>query len=285
MKDIDMAKTGTSGDISYDAAIGDIHTMRLDGALVRYFHREGQPDLRPLLVCNGLGQSLEVLIPLLDELGPRTLIAIDMPGVGRSEMRDDIATIPDYAHFALAIMEQLGVGKFDLLGISWGGALAQQITHEAPDRVGHLALAITSAGGIGSWWGTPIALSEIMFPMRFLSKAYGNFIGPWMYGGEAVLHPEIFREYSRHAIAPSPEGYFTQVRAMCSWTSLPWLRSIQKPTLIIAGKYDGLIPITNQLLLANMIPDATLRIYSAGHLLMFTKRQEVGPLITAFLDD
>lgn len=268
-----------------DIAIDEFHTLRLNGAKVRYFHRLGQGDLTPLLVCNGLGQSLEVLMPILDQLGPRPLIAIDMPGVGRSDMREDIKTIPDFAHFVLTIMDMLEIKNFDLLGISWGGALAQQITHDAPDRVGHLALAITSAGGIGSWWGTPIALSEIVFPMRFMNKNYGNFIGPWMYGGEAILHPEIFREYSKHAIAPSPEGYFTQVRAMCSWTSLPWLRTIDKPTLIIAGKYDGLIPIANQLLLANMIPDATLKIYSAGHLLMYTKRHEVGELLSNFLND
>ncbi len=268
-----------------DIAVDEIHTLRLNGAKVRYFHRLGQDNLTPLLVCNGLGQSLEVLLPILDELGPRPLIAIDMPGVGQSEMRNDISTIPDFSGFAFAVMDELGIDHFDLLGISWGGALAQQMTYDAPARVGHLALAITSAGGIGSWWGTPIALSEIVFPMRFMNKAYGNFIGPWMYGGEAVLHPEIFREYSKHAIAPSPEGYFTQVRAMCSWTSLPWLRSLDKPTLILAGKYDGLIPITNQILLANMIPNATLQIYSAGHLLMFTKRHEVGALISTFLDD
>ncbi|UWP89044.1 alpha/beta hydrolase [Aliiroseovarius crassostreae] len=265
--------------------VDEVHTLRLDGAIVRYFHRPGETGQTPLLVCNGLGQSLEVLLPILNELGSRPLIAIDMPGVGRSEMRDDIATIPDYAQFTFSVLDKLGIRQFDVLGISWGGALAQQMTHDAPDRIGHLALAITSAGGIGSWWGTPIALSEIMFPLRFTNKTYGNFIGPWMYGGEAILHPEIFREYSKHAIAPSPEGYFTQVRAMCSWTSLPWLRAINTPTLIIAGKYDGLIPIANQLLLASMIPDATLQIYSAGHLLMFTKRHEVGPLISTFLDD
>ncbi len=262
-----------------------VQFLSLDGQPVRYFKRDGASDRPPLLVLNGLGQSVEVLLPLLEELGPRPLIAIDMPGVGRSEMREDIHAMPDYARFTLDVLDALGVDKCDLLGISWGGALAQQIAHRAPERIGKLALAITSAGGIGSWWGTPIALSEIMFPLRYSSKAYGNFIGPWMYGGEAILHPEIFREYARHAIAPSPDGYFTQVRAMCSWTSLPWLRTLHHPTQIIAGKYDGLIPIANQILLANMIPDARLKIYSAGHLLMFTKRQEVGELISSFLDE
>ncbi|MCK8463392.1 alpha/beta hydrolase [Aliiroseovarius sp. S1339] len=258
--------------------------IKIGNTLVRYLLREGSNDEPPLLVCNGLGQSMEVLLPLIDELEDRTVVAFDMPGIGRTPMVDDISTIPDYAAFAMQIMDQLKIDRFDILGISWGGSLAQQMAFDAPDRVRKLVLAITSAGGIGSWWGTPIALSEIMFPMRYMSKAYGNFIGPLMYGGEAIFAPDDFREYSKHAIAPSPEGYFSQVRAMCSWTSLPWLRSLPQKALIIAGKYDALIPITNQILLANMMQSARLEVYSAGHLLMYTQRHDVGVTIGAFLD-
>ncbi|MCI2394766.1 alpha/beta hydrolase [Aliiroseovarius sediminis] len=259
-------------------------TLTIGTGRVRYLRRDGVGAKPPLLICNGLGQSLEVLVPLIDEIADRTVIAFDMPGIGRSPMIEGISSIPDYAALAMQVMDAQKVDKFDILGISWGGSLAQQMAYDAPDRVRKLVLAITSAGGIGSWWGTPIALSEIMFPMRYMSKAYGNLIGPLMYGGEAIFAPADFRDYSKHAIAPSPEGYFTQVRAMCSWTSLPWLRSLSQPALVIAGKYDGLIPITNQILLANMMQNARLEMYSAGHLLMYTQRHDVGVTIGAFLD-
>lgn len=274
MKDLNMSSNGA--DITF-------HTTKLDGILLRYMRRESRSKQPPLFVCNGLGQSLEVLLPILDEIPGRDIIGFDMPGVGRSEMADQIKTIPDYAALAMHLMDDLGIKQFDIMGISWGGALAQQMAFDAPMRVRRLVLAITSAGGIGSWWGTPIALSEIMFPMRYVNKTYGNMIGPWMYGGEALFSPEEFREYSKHAIAPSPEGYFTQVRAMCSWTSLPWLRKITQKTLVIAGQYDGLIPIANQILLSNLMPNARLEVYPAGHLLMYTKRKEVGPKIGHFL--
>lgn len=266
------------------SAGSEFGTIELGNGHVRYLHRTSGSEATPLLVCNGLGQSIEVLLPLLDELQGRNLIVIDMPGVGRSEMLPDVGTIPEYAAFTFGILDQLNIKTVDILGISWGGALAQQMAHMEPNRVQKLVLSITSAGGIGSWWGTPIALSEIMFPLRYMSKTYGNFVGPLMYGGEAISSPGAFKEYSKHAIAPSPEGYFSQVRAMCNWTSLPWLRQLTQPVLIIAGKYDGLIPIANQLLLANMIPDARLQVYSAGHLLMYTRRHEVGPLISGFLE-
>ena len=159
----------------------------------------------------------------------------------------------------------------------------QQDPSALVERVRKLVLAITSAGGIGSWWGTPIALSEIMFPMRYFNKTYGDFIGPWMYGGEAVLNPRMFQEYSKHAIRPTSEGYFGQVRAMCSWTSLSWLDELKQPTLIIAGQFDGLIPIANQMLLAHKMRNARLKVFQAGHLLMYTQRHEVGPMVSSFL--
>ena len=258
-------------------------TATVEGTTVRYLVKEAMSDAPPLLICNGLGQSIEILFPLIKELGGRTVICCDMPGVGQSQVNCGVRTIPDYSNFVLTLLSQLEVERFDILGISWGGAIAQQMAYAAPDRVGKLVLAITSAGGIGSWWGTPVALSEVMFPLRFMSKSYGNFIGPWMYGGETALRPEQFKAYSKHAIRPTFEGYFAQVKAMCNWTSLPWLKTLQQPTLVLAGQFDGLMPIPNQILLADQIPNASLHVFPADHLLMYSRRREVGKLISSFL--
>lgn len=269
----------TAIDISHD----QMEITNIQGTEVRYLIHEADTDQPPLLICNGLGQSIEILLPLIDVISDRTIIAFDMPGTGRSAVNNDVQSMSDYAGFTLAFMDKIGVEQFDILGISWGGAVTQQIAYDAPERVRKLVLAITSAGGIGSWWGTPIALSEIMFPMRYFNKTYGDFIGPWMYGGEAVLNPRMFQEYSKHAIRPTSEGYFGQVRAMCSWTSLSWLDKLKQPTLIIAGQFDGLIPITNQILLAHKMQNARLKVFQAGHLLMYTQRHEVGPMVSSFL--
>ncbi|QIE45497.1 alpha/beta fold hydrolase [Pseudohalocynthiibacter aestuariivivens] len=238
----------------------------------------------PLVICNGLGQSVEILYPLMHEFPGRPIIAYDAAGVGESTVPDDVTTIPQHAVMLRRLLDKLDVAEFDILGISWGGAVAQQISHDLPDRVRKLVLAITSAGGLGSWWGSPIALSEIMFPMRYLNKAYGNVVGPFMYGGEAIMHPELFREYSKHAIRPTYQGYSAQVQAMCSWTSIPWLGSLTTPTQIIGGALDTLIPIANQMLLATLLPRADFKVYNAGHLLMYSRRAQVGGMITEFLD-
>lgn len=257
--------------------------LSADGIALRVYTRDIDRAGVPLVICNGLGQAVEMLYPLLHELTDRPIIAFDAAGVGRSDVPEDATTIQQHANMLREVLDQLGVGQFDVMGISWGGAVAQQIAHDHPDRVRKLVLAITSAGGVGSWWGTPVALFEILFPIRYLNKAYGNFIGPFMYGGEAILQPALFREYSRHAIRPSYKGYAAQVRAMCTWSSLSWLGELRQPVQIIGGAQDMLIPIVNQMLLAALTPNARFRIFNAGHLLMYSRRSEVGELVTDFL--
>ncbi len=258
--------------------------ITVEGVKLRVFGRDLDRSEMPLVICNGLGQGVEMLFPLIEELENRPIIAFDAAGVGRSDVPEIGATIPDHAQMLQEVLNRLGIDRFDILGISWGGALAQQMALECPERCRRLVLAITSAGGIGSWWGSPIALAEIVFPWRYVNKEYGNFIGPLMYGGEAILHPELFQQYSEHAIRPTYAGYSAQVSAMCSWSSLPWLSQIKQPTQVIAGAYDTLIPIGNQILLSSLIPQARLTVFQAGHLLMYSKREEVGELVTDFLD-
>ncbi|MCU9846761.1 alpha/beta hydrolase [Defluviimonas sp. WL0024] len=264
---------------------GRFRMLSAGGVALRVYTRDLDRPGVPLVICNGLGQSVEILYPLLHELPDRPIIAFDAAGVGRSDVPCDVTTIPQHAAMLGEVLDQLGVGQFDVTGISWGGAVAQQITRDQPDRVRKLVLAITSAGGIVSWWGSPVALFEIMFPLRYANKAYGNFIGPFMYGGEAILQPALFREYTMHAIRPTYKGYAAQVQALCSWSSVSWLGDLKTPTQIIGGALDLLIPITNQMLLTALLPNARLRVFDAGHLVMYSRRAEVGALLAGFLDD
>lgn len=275
---------GKQNSIKKNVSRQNFQAIEVNGIQVRYLLAPTDSAEPPLLLCNGLGQSIEVMLPLMRELTGRTLIALDIPGTGRSDFAPSVRTIPEYANFVGRFLDKIGINELDILGISWGGSIAQQLAHDRPKQVRKLVLAITSAGGISSWWGTPIALSEILMPLRYVSKAYGNFIGPWMYGGEAILNPRSFREYARYSIRPTAEGYYSQVQAMCSWTSLPWLHKLEQQTLILAGQFDTLIPITNQALLAQHIPNSELKIFPAGHLMMYTKRHEMAPVITDFLD-
>lgn len=270
---------------SENAVAGDrFRNLELLGNTVRVLLRNQDSPARPLLVCNGLGQAIEMLFPLLEELRDRPVIAFDAVGVGKSSVSQNFLSIPGHAAIVRELLLRLGVSEYDVLGISWGGAVAQQLALDDPSGCQKLILAITSAGGVGSWWGTPVALSEIFVPLRYTNKAYGNFVGPLMYGGEAISAPELFKEYAENSLVPSYVGYLGQVAAMCSWTSVGWLHRITQPTQIICGTYDGLIPAANQFLLAHCIPKAELVTFPAGHLVMYSQREEIGKRMTGFLN-
>ena len=109
--------------------------------------REGTPGWPPLLLCNGIGVSLELLQPFVDALDPRRpVIRFDMPGVGGSPapvMPYHLVTLPS---LLAGLLDQLGYQQADVLGISWGGALAQQFALSRPDRVRRLVLVATAPG-------------------------------------------------------------------------------------------------------------------------------------------
>lgn len=279
-----FAETRRAGKPPADAQPGGFRMLDLGEYRMRVLVREGVSDSPPLLLCNGLGQSIEILLPLIEEITDRPVIAFDAIGTGHSSAPFRPLTIPDHAVLVRRMLRHLGIATYHVLGISWGGCLAQQLAHDDPGGCRRVILAATSAGGLASWWGTPVALSEILFPLRYSSETYRDLVGPLMYGGEAMMRPSLFHDYASRGIAPSAAGYFGQVAAMCSWTSLGWLHRITQPTLVISGLWDGLIPAVNQMLLAERIPGARLKVVAAGHLLMYSRRKQIAPAIGAFLD-
>ena len=111
-------------------------------ASMRVAVREGTPGWPPLLLCNGIGASLELFQPFVDALDPqRPVIRFDMPGIGGSPapvVPYHLATLPSLLG---GLLDQLGYEQADVLGISWGGGLAQQFARAA--RTGCAA---------SSWW-------------------------------------------------------------------------------------------------------------------------------------
>ena len=110
----------------------------------------------PLLLCNGIGASLELLQPFVDALDPRReVIRFDLPGIGGSP-----APVVPYHLWTLApllsgLLDQLGHQQADVLGMSWGGGLAQQFAVRCPSRVRRLVLVATSPGALMVPCGVP----------------------------------------------------------------------------------------------------------------------------------
>ena len=76
-----------------------------------------------------------------------------------------------------------------------------------------------------------------------------------------------------------------QLLAGLGWTSIPWLRRLRQPTLILAGKDDVIVPPINATILARLIPHAMLHLFNGGHLFLLTEKEQVALLVHAFLRD
>src|SRR5688572_25581981 len=108
------------------------HVM-VDGQQMRVAIRPGAGRGTPLLVCNGLGANLELLEPLAGTLGGIESILFDVPGIGGSSMPARPYRFKGLARLVERMLQELGyAGHFDVLGVSWGGALAQQIARTFP---------------------------------------------------------------------------------------------------------------------------------------------------------
>ncbi len=262
-------------------------TVNINGTRVFVAIRRGDGSGPPLLLINGIGANLEVFDPFidaLDKVGGKKIgtIRFDVPGVGGSPPTLLPLRFRGLARLVAQLLDALGHQGVDVLGISWGGGLAQQFAHEYPQRCRRLVLVATSTGAI-SVPGRPGVLAKLLSPRRYLQPSYLATIAPALYGGRFRQNPDLARAYVHLVRAPHGLGYYRQLLAGMGWTSLPWLHQLRQPTLILAGNDDPIVPSINARVIARLIPRARLHIVDGGHLLLLTEREQVAPLVYQFL--
>ncbi|MCW2528139.1 MAG: alpha/beta fold hydrolase [Pseudonocardiales bacterium] len=240
----------------------------------------------PLLLIMGIGGNLRMWEPLVEQLPGRLLIMFDFPGTGRSQLSWLPPTMGNNALFVRLLIRKLGFQRIDVLGYSWGGILAQHLAIQHPNVVRRLILVCTTVG-LGGRPGGPRTLVRMMTPRRYYSAPYFTKIAPTLYGGRyrrenAMVEGEIKRRTSR---PPSLIGYTAQMTALVGYSTLPFLRLLSAPTLVLAGDDDPIVPTSNATLIAARVPNATVRILpDEGHLVMMDSPKIVAPLIEEFLN-
>jgi len=241
---------------------------------------------RPLLLFNGLGASLEIFDPLRREMHQTETIAVDMPGAGGSQTPLLPRPLCSLARLAGRLLDVLGYpGAVDVLGISWGGALAQEFALSCPRRVRRLVLASTSTGWL-SVPGRPSALWILATPRRYYSPTYFEAVAPTLYGGAVREDPGLLRKqgHLRFIHPPTARGYLWQLAAGIGWTSLHRLHGVRNPTLVLAADDDPIVPLASARLMAWLLPRSRLQVIpKGGHLFLVTHAATVAPLIEAFL--
>jgi 3-oxoadipate enol-lactonase len=253
-----------------------------------YFERAGAGER--LLFISGTGSDLRNRPSIFD--GPLAkafdLLAYDQRGLGQSEKPDHPYSMADYADDAAALMASQGWEDALVVGVSFGGMVAQELALRHPGRVRRLVLACTSPGGPG---GASFPFHEIghlqgearvrhLIPISDTrqNQAWAEAKPDHYANLLAMGSVDPFADEPGHAM-----GARRQLEARAGhdvWDRLP---NISVPVLIAAGKYDGIARPETQLGLAMRIGGSTLRFFEGGHMFMIQDRAAY-PAMIAFLN-
>lgn len=264
--------------------MSELRWVTVLGHEVRVSVRPGTTPGPPLLLCNGIGASLDLLQPFVDALDERIeVVRFDVPGVGGSPDPKVPYSFPLLAGFVGRLMTVLGYERFDVLGISWGGGLAQQVAFQHPRRCRRLVLVSTATGSVMVPAG-PRVLLKMVTPRRYRDPEYAVTVAAELYGGRMRERPDQVRRLMHdQSRVGSRRGYLLQLLAGTGWSSLPGLRFIRQPTLVLAGDDDPIIPLVNARILQRLLPHARLHVYPDGHLGLVTSAADLAPRIATFL--
>ena len=258
------------------------------GELEVYYERAG--DGPPLLFISGTGGDLRNKPNVFD--GPLAksfdLVGYDQRGLGRSAKPDIDYSMADYGDDAAALMDSLGWASAKVIGVSFGGMVAQELVLRHPAKVERLVLACTSPGGAG---GASYPFHDIQ---HLTGEARARHLIPisdtrrdaaW-----AAAHPEQYAEFvamgavDPYAGEPGREmGARRQLEARALHDTWDRLDQIDCPVLIAAGRYDGIALPETQHRMAGRIPGANLRFFEGGHLFMLQDRTAL-PAMIEFLN-
>ncbi len=252
----------------------DISMEQVNGRTLRVarWRLDKPSDHPPILFFNGIGANIEAVAPLAEAFDDRGFIMFDMPGTGGSP--DPVVPYNAFTMCwtAAALLKRFGITQVDVMGVSWGGAMAQHFALQHRNVTRRLVLLATSAGML-MIPGNPKALSKMADVRRYVDADYMTKHFETLYGG-AVSDSDAKNHHVGRITPPTMRGYLFQLLAMVGWTSAPALPFLNRETLIIMGDDDQIVPPINGKLLAKLIPNARLEIIEGGgHLFMLTIRK------------
>jgi pimeloyl-ACP methyl ester carboxylesterase len=255
---------------------GHTRTVRTGGLSYGVTVQNPQASQVPLLLLNGVGASDAALQPIRDRLAGRPTMTIDAPPV----------PLPMWLHaLNLAkVLSSLGYREIDVAGISYGGAVAQQLALTAQMRpalnlrINRMVLISTVTGVAPGTWRSLAGLSVLS-----LAPSLTQQLAQQTYGGLPTVSPA--------AVTLVDTGRASAFRVWCKtmgllgWSSLPFLQLIRTETLVITGDDDQLVPLRNSQEIVRRMPNARILIIpGGGHLVIFEKIDAIAPLIAHHLD-
>jgi 3-oxoadipate enol-lactonase len=242
------------------------------GSLTVYFEQAGTGER--LLVISGTGGDLRNPPRVFDTplASHFEILAYDQRGLGQTSIPEGPYTMADYGEDAGALLAARGWDNCLVMGISFGGMVAQELALRHPDRVRRLVLACTSSGGAG---GASIPFDELatLAGDARVQRQIEMMDNRW----DAARRSERAAEYqvmvdamSGHLrlgdqSAEAARGAALQLEARRQHDTWDRLANIACPTLVCGGRFDGIAPPANSERMAHEIPGADLALFDGGH--------------------
>src|SRR5437868_9615978 len=260
----------------------EMKMLRIGGHVVRVGRKRGEGGAPPLLLFNGIGANIEMFEPLAAQLPRREVITFDVPGVGHSLLPSTPYRLHGISVIAACVLDHFGHEVCDALGVSWGGAVAQQFARSQATRCRRLILCATCPG-MFMVPAAPNVLWMMATPKRYIDPGYAQRVSGQLYGGDFRHDPELSAGFHRHVRWQSRLGYYLQIAAVAGWTSIHWLHRLRQPTLVMHGSDDPLVPAVNAELMHALIPHSELMLFDCGHMFLLTRAQRCARAIDDFL--
>jgi 3-oxoadipate enol-lactonase len=253
--------------------------------IASYYERSGEGPR--LLFINGSGTSVDgsrQLFPLLG--GAFDMVVFDYRGFGRSSHASEPYDMKDCADDVRSVLDDVGWASTSVLGISFGGMVAQELAVGTPERVERLALLCTSAGGAG---GSSYPLHDLEGLPPDERAAVGHrlldtrFDQSWLdsHPGDQRL-VDIMDGRGGEKDPDQVVGVQRQFEARRGHDVWDRLTAIDCPTLVACGHYDGIAPPKNSAAIASRITGSELREYEGGHA-FFIQDPRAIPEVTGFI--
>jgi pimeloyl-ACP methyl ester carboxylesterase len=215
------------------------------------------------------------------------VVLLDNRGVGESDAPAGPYAVAQMAADVAAVLDDAGIERTNLFGVSLGGYIAQEFALAHPERVEKLVLASTAPGGPKAY-PMPQSTQEVFARYPTMEREAGLRMFVENSLGERGVRelPELVEEIVQYRLghAPTVEAWMAQAAAGATFDSYDRIGAIDTPTLVIAGGADVVVDPRNAELLGELLPNARVEIVpDRGHLLVWEDSERVAELVTEFL--
>ena len=238
-----------------------------------YFERSTPRANGPLLFIGGTGGDLrnkpnQLDSPLSEHF---EIISYDQRGLGQTSKPSGSYSMQQYADDAAHLLDMLKIETIPVMGVSFGGMVAQEFIKRHPSRVSKLVLACTSSGGDGGSSYPLHELEELNEEEKLDLSIKINDLritDAWIKQNKNLWQSIKEQAKNRNAFKPQPRYLLKQLLARKDHNTYEDLDDINTPTFLLGGKYDGIAPVLNMEKMHQKIDNSKLEFYEGGHLFL-----------------